>query len=246
MGIDDELDAHRPLLLRAEAVLGYAFANRATLLTALTHTSYLNEHATAVRSNEVLEFLGDAVLGLVTAHALVAQTPNASEGDFTDRRSAHVSAAALLRAAEVHDLAALLRTGKGASAVVVSARADVVEALLGAVFTDGGFAVAASAAERLLGAPPRSVAAVATPHAKRELQELLQSLFGTAPSYTTARTDGPNHAPVYRAEVALFDEVLGAGDGSNKQNATQAAAEHALASCGGAAALRKRFKTKLR
>jgi ribonuclease-3 len=240
--LQDELSAQAERLQRAERLLGYTFKDRALLLEALTHKSYLNENATAVACNEVLELLGDAVLSLVTVDALLAQTPRAEEGELTDRRAAHVNEDALQERSDATGLAALLRTGKGALDVQASMKADLVEAVLGAVYRDGGLLAARAVAERVLGAPPKEPVVVEGAHAKRELQERLQRLFGQPPRYDTDKKDGPNHAPTFLAKVSFRGVELGVGEGPSKRAATEAAAEAALAQLGDDPALTARFQ----
>jgi ribonuclease-3 len=228
--IADELARERPRLNRALALLQHRFADEALLLCALTHRSLLNERASAVSHNEVLELLGDAVLSLVAVEGLVRASPAAHEGELTERRAAWVSEEALAARADDRGLADLLRTGRSiGGSVPVSARADLVEALLGAVYLDAGLEAARAAALQLLGTPPAALEPAAT-HAKRVLQERLQRLFGETPSYVVERADGPHHAPTFRARATFRGVTLGEGRGKNKRTATEAAAAHALSS----------------
>jgi len=227
--IVDELTLEAKRLAAAEQLLGHAFADRHRLLSALTHRSFLNEHASAVAHNEVLELLGDSVLSLVVTEALVRASPGAGEGELTVRRAAHVSTANLARAAAASGLVALLRTGRSlARGVPENVAADVVEAVLGACYEDGGLPAARALVERLLGPPPAEAEPVRA-HAKKDLQERLQALVGRAPTYVVAHKDGPRHAPTYTADVVLGDHVLGRGEGPNKRVATETAAAAALA-----------------
>lgn len=233
---DAELAAHavaeiareRARLERAIAVVGHRFRDEVLLLRALTHKSLLNEQPSLLGDNEVLELLGDAVLSLLAIEGLVRQSPDAGEGELTERRAAWVSEEALAARADELGLASLLRTSRSIEgSVPLSTRADLVEALLGAVYLDGGLEAARGTALRLLGEPPREVGPAAT-HAKRVLQERLQSVFGEPPSYDVERSDGPNHAPIFRARAKFRGAVLGQGDGKNKRTATEAAAANAL------------------
>lgn len=225
----DELAAEAPRLARAEALLGHVFGDRARLLQALTHRSYLNERDSAVPHNELLELLGDAVLSLVVVDSLVRASPDAGEGALTERRAAHVSTENLARAATSSGLVEVLRTGRSlAAGVPENAAADVVEAVLGACYLDAGLEASRELVLRLLGPPP----ATATPlqaAAKKELQERLQRVVGRAPAYVVEHRDGPNHAPTFSADVVVGDVVLGHGEGRNKRAATEAAAAAALA-----------------
>ncbi len=229
---DVELEYERDRLTKAEVVLGYRFGDRAWLLAALTHRSWLNEHTTTLGHNELLELLGDAVLSVIVVDELVRTSPaTVGEGELTVRRAAHVSAEALAPVAVRVGLVPLLRAGRGIAAnVPANVAADVVEAVIGAVWRDageGGLEACRTLILRLLGPPPQT-AVVTSAHAKRVLQERLQRLFGRAPDYRIERLDGPNHAPNFRADVAFAGHVLGSGTGSNKRNATEAAAQHAV------------------
>ncbi len=228
-----ELERERDRLDKAEVVLGYRFADRRWLLTALTHRSWLNEHATKLDHNEVLELLGDAVLSVIVVNDLVVSSPAAGEGELTERRAAHVSAEALAPAAWRAGLVPLLRAGRGviANGVPANLAADVVEAVIGAVWRDAGdnnLAACTALVAKLLGPPPQTATATAA-HGKRVLQERLQRLFGRAPDYRIERLDGPNHAPSFRADVVFAGHVLGSGVGGNKRTATEAAALTAVA-----------------
>ncbi len=237
--VSRELDAEAQRLSRAEQVAAHVFVDRALLLQALTHKSFLNENDTVLGHNEVLELLGDAVLSLVVVEYLVGAsaitTPahsGSEEGQLTERRAAHVSTENLARAALSTGLAELLRTGKGLrpqGQLSANLAADVVEAVLGAVYQDAGLAAARTTVHALLGPPPE-VVVVGAAHAKRVLQERLQRLFGKAPEYVVTRGDGPNHAPLYRAVVAFAGQALGEGCGKNKRVATEVAAAAAVAS----------------
>lgn len=218
-------------LARASRAMSHTFRDPTLLLRALTHKSLANERPFDVHAghNEVLELLGDAVLGLVAIEHLVRMSPEADEGELTERRAAWVNETALAARADALGLAALLRAARGIEGnAPVSARADLIEALLGAVYLDGGIEAARAAAQRLLGEPPERVAA-ASAHAKRVLQERLQRLFGEAPTYDVGQPSGPNHAPTFRAVVMFRGVQLGAGEGKNKKDATEAAAANAVA-----------------
>lgn len=223
-----ELIREAPRLERAERILGHAFRDRALLLRALTHRTFANEATTAVDHNEVLELLGDAVLSLVTVEALLRSPSADEEGALTERRAAHVSEPALARAADAAALAELLRAGGSiARAVPVSTKADLVEALLGAVHLDGGLEAARACTERLLGPPPARAGAP-DDNPKRTLQERLQRLLHEVPTYEVERV-GPNHAPTFHARAVLRGRAVGEGAGPSKQAATEAAARAGLA-----------------
>lgn len=218
---------------RAESLLGRRFHDRALLLRALTHRSYAHEAQQLPNDahNERLEFLGDAVLSVVSAEALLAQSPEADEGELSRRRAAFVSEPALALAATQAGLGELVRMGRGQAREgggdLPSLLADAMEAVIGAAYVDGGLEAARGVVARLLGAPPdRDVDVTADP--KTELQERLQGRFGRVPSYRISRAGGPDHAPRFLAEVFFDEELLGAGEGMNKKEATRAAALDAL------------------
>lgn len=213
---------------RASRALSHTFRDPGLLLRALTHKSLLNERFIDSGHNEVLELLGDAVLGLVAVEHLVRASPGADEGELTERRAAWVNEQALAARADVLGLAELLRAAKGIEGhAPLSARADLVEALIGAVYLDAGIEAARAATLHLLGEPPERVAA-AVAHAKRVLQERLQRVFGEAPVYDVDKGTGPNHAPTFRAAVLFRGVRLGEGEGKNKKEATEAAAANAV------------------
>lgn len=224
----EELQREAARLERAERLTGHVFRDRALLLRALTHRTWANESATAVAHNESLELLGDAVLSLATIEELLAHSPDADEGTLSDRRAAHVSESALARAADLAGLPELLRASRGVTREVpVSAKADLMEALFGAVYLDAGLEAARASVQRLLGPPPeRADAPAANP--KRALQERLQRVLREAPRYEIER-DGPSHAPNFRARALLRGRPFGEGCGSSKQAATEAAAHATLA-----------------
>ena len=223
----DELQREASRLARVERVLGHVFRDRALLLRALTHRSFANEQSTVAAHNEPLELLGDAVLSLVTVEDLMTASPEADEGTLSDRRAAHVSEAALARAADLAGLAEHLRASRGvARAVPASTAADLMEALFGAVYLDAGLEAARGTVRRLLGPPPDRADAPAD-NPKRALQERVQRVLHEAPSYLVER-DGPSHAPTFHARALVCGRPFGEGRGANKQAATEAAAQATL------------------
>ena len=198
---------------------------------ALTHDSYSYEHARgdAAISNERLEFLGDAVLGHVAAHALYERYPAEPEGSLSRKRAALVSRQALAATARRLDVGALLRLGKGEAAAGGERRpsilAAVFEALVGAVYLSNGFAAAAGvvAREHLAHA-----AEPATVDPKTALQEYAQARFKHPPTYAVTSEAGPAHAKQYTVAVSIGANVLGTGTGPTKKQAQVEAAEHAL------------------
>lgn len=220
------------------ATLGHAFAQPAWLAEALVHRSYLNETTTpGLASNERLEFLGDAVLGLVSADLLFRQFPDASEGDLTEHRAALVRASTLARFARGTGLGRYLRLGRSEEMTGGRDRENLLaaafEAVVGAIYLDGGITAATAFLEPLLRA--RLSATDTGPRmkdAKSRLQELAQGRLGVTPHYRVAAESGPAHERTFEVEVLLGDVVVGRGSGHSKREAERAAALAALADPG--------------
>lgn len=210
--------------------LGYRFADPDLLQLALRHRSWCAENGN-VASNERLEFLGDAVLGLVVTDHLFRSAPATSEGVLARRRSELVSATALASVARTVGLGDALWLGKGEEATggrnKTSILADAMEGVLGAVYLDGGMAAATAVVLRLLDERITGVVAgdVASDH-KSRLQELAAQRFGELPRYELTEA-GPEHAKEFAAVVRLDGRVRGSGSGRTKKEAEQAAAREA-------------------
>jgi ribonuclease III len=221
-------------LTQLEAALGHTFANRQLLLDALTHRSYAYEFAAPdVVSNERLEFLGDAALGLIASDLLFADYPRASEGELTNLRAALVRASALAGFARQVALAPHLRLGRGEDATGGRARelllARAFEALVGAVYQDGGIVTARQVLEPLLrGELARVTARRSIKDDKSLLQEKAQASLGITPIYQVVSQEGPSNEPTFVVEVLLGELVAGRGEGRNKRQAEQQAAAAAL------------------
>ena len=205
------------------------------LTLALTHRSYAFEQG-GLPSNERLEFLGDAVLGLVVTDALYRRFADRPEGHLAKIRSGVVSAAALADVARELDLGSFLLLGNGeeltGGRAKASILADALEAVIGAVYLEHGHAVAAAVVMRLVSDRLESAAAhrIGTDW-KTCLQERLAELGRLGPEYrVTGR--GPDHAREYSAEVVVDTEVLGRGGGPSKKQAEQNAAEQACHALG--------------
>jgi len=224
-------DAER--VAQAKSILG-ADVDDALLLEALTHRAYAHERKSKV-CYERLEFMGDAVLDLLVSEQLLAMFPDADEGELSRRRAAFVSEPALAARAVALGIPPLMRLAKAQLATgdtaLPSVCADVVEALLAAVYLQHGLEGARAACQRLLGPPPAALPQ-AQRDAKTQLQELLQAAAGATPTYTLERDGGTEHAPEYVADVVFDGHRLGRGRGRNKKVTTQAAAEDALQSLG--------------
>ncbi len=222
---------------RLEAGLGYRFEDRVRLETAVTHRSYAQEHASGgepLPYNERIEFLGDAVVDLVVAQCLVERLPEAAEGRLSTLRAAVVSERSLAAAARALGLGDALRLGRGeersGGREKPSILADAYEALVGAVFLDGGWSAALALVRgHLAAALDAAVAGRAETDHKTRLQELLHQRGAAAPVYALTAASGPDHARTFDVEVAIEGEVLGRGRGRSKKEAEQRAAAWALA-----------------
>ena len=231
---DHELEA---LLVGLQQELGYRFRDPDLLRRALTHPSYVAEHPyDRVGDNQRLEFLGDSVVDFVAAAWVFRQYPEFDEGRLTRLRIAMVRTETLAQLARQVGIPAVLRLGYGEEEMGGRDRdtnlCDAFEAVVGAVYLDGGPVVASRIIEPLLAPVAESTLALSADRdAKSRLQEWSQAELGILPSYRIVDEMGPDHAKTFVAEVLLGDEVLGAGTGTSKQAAQQAAAQTALDSC---------------
>ncbi len=217
-----------------EAKLGYSFRDRTLLENALTHSSFANENRGSLGSNERLEFLGDSVLGMVTADFLYKEHPDLPEGDLTRTRAALVCEESLVEVADLLDLGAYLKLGRGEEAgggrERPSIRADAVEAVLAAVYLDGGLAEARKIVQRFI-LDKESEKSTSRDY-KTALQELVQRESGRVLTYRLTGESGPDHAKTFSVEVELNGKAVGAGSGHSKKEAEQMAAKAAIAHLG--------------
>ncbi|MGB8330051.1 MAG: ribonuclease III [Polyangiales bacterium] len=214
------------------AALGYSFSDAGLLLDALTHRSFKNENPDlASTDNERLEFLGDAVVGLVAASLMYLQFPDADEGELTRRRADLVSEKGLSEAAEAIGVGEALRLGKGEHKSGGSSKprllASALEACIGAVYRDGG-ADAAFAVARRIFEPRLHTSAPGQRDAKSRAQEWAQAHLGGTPRYRLLETQGPDHEREFTVALELHDAVLAIGAGRSKIDAEQDAAGAAL------------------
>ncbi len=220
------------MMKQLEEKLGYSFRDAALLVNALTHSSYANENREeGVPSNERLEFLGDSVLGFVTAKHLYAMSPSLPEGKMTRLRAELVCEHSLHGVAKELNLGEYLRMGHGeeksGGRQRASILADATEAVIAAIFLDGGMEPAAEFIEHMVLSPEAVKAHHATDY-KTELQELVQQKAGQVLKYHEAGESGPDHDKLFLAEVSLNGQIIGKGSGRTKKEAEQAAACKAL------------------
>jgi len=217
----------------AEEKLGYAFENKDLLILALTHRSFVNEHKElAGRHNERLEFLGDSVLGLAVADYLYHRLPSRPEGLLSQLRSRLVDAASCAQYLQKLDLSHFILLGKGEKLsegrTKVSILSDVFEALLGAIYLDGGIGIIKSFLlchfeaefEKAIDSPPRNY--------KAELQDHSQKIYQKTPAYKVVEETGPDHSKVFHVMVLVDEKEAGGGMGASKKEAEQRAAFDAL------------------
>jgi len=214
-----------------EEKLGYTFQNPALLENALTHSSCANESRGKLQSNERLEFLGDSILGMIVADHLFRNHPDLPEGELTRTRAALVCEDSLVEVAEALGLGEYLRLGKGEEAgggrQRPSIRADAVEAILAAVYLDGGIGSVRKIIQRYI--LSREVAGLTKPRDyKTALQELVQRESGRVLQYHLTGEEGPDHNKRFFMEVLLNGASVGTGSGRSKKEAEQMAAKAAI------------------
>ena len=219
--------------------LGIPFDDPGLLRLAFTHSSYANENPGAGGvSNERLEFLGDALVGLVVAERAYTERPGQHEGDLTSLRAALVQDETLARVARSLDLGRFMQMGRGEDASGGRERtsnlAALFEALAGAVYLDQGFEAARGFTTRALSAEMGAIPAPAPPrNAKSQLQETLQSQGLEPPTYRIVGITGAHHARTFTAEVVAAGKPLAQGSGPRKAAAEREAAQHALKALAG-------------
>ena len=212
--------------------IGYRFRSPELLETALTHSSYANEHReSGTDYNERLEFLGDSVLGMIAAEHLFRNELNMPEGKMSRYRAELVCERSLAAVADEIGLGRLLRLGKGEESgggrERPSIKADAVEAVLAAIYLDGGMEPAVRFVERFV--LSRMQAAEQENHDwKTELQEVLQKEGPTDIEYVLEGESGPDHDKRFVMAVKWHGEVVGSGEGRSKKQAEQLAAKVAL------------------
>ena len=212
------------------------FYDTELLENALTHSSCANESRGKLQSNERLEFLGDSILGMVVADHLYRNHPDLPEGELTRTRSALVCEESLVEVAQALGLGEYLKLGKGEEAGGgrhrPSIQADAVEAVLAAVYLDGGIGSARKIIQKFI--LSREVAGLTKPRDyKTALQELVQRESGQVLAYQLVGEEGPDHDKRFFVEVDLNGTPVGSGQGRSKKEAEQMAAKAAIGKLGG-------------
>jgi ribonuclease III len=222
----------------AEQAIGYVFRDSALLDQALTHKSHVNEAKHKhLKHNERLEFLGDAVLTLVISEHLAMLFPESTEGDLSKLKARLVSEVSLAAASRRLDLGALLRLGRGEELTQgrekPSILANTLEAVVAAIYLDGGLEAARRFVLRIFTTELQDVQEVGGSAAlhdyKTRLQEWCQKEYDTLPHYVIVRETGPDHQKTFEVQLTVRGDILGVGMGRTKKEAEQMAAKQALA-----------------
>ncbi|MEZ6130867.1 MAG: ribonuclease III [Planctomycetaceae bacterium] len=212
-------------LTECEQRMGYTFQNRDILKRSLTHSSAAS---TRLDCNERMEFLGDAVLGMVICEFLYQRFPDRREGELTQQKSRLVSRTVCGQIGERLRLHELMFVGKGLQAVPLSLKAAVVEAVIAAVYLDGGFDAASQFIQRLFSPELDNCHIVDAENYKSLLQEETQRESSVTPSYVIVEQRGPDHAREFQVAVEIGDQRFQSAWGHSKKEAEQKAAMLAL------------------
>ena len=216
-----------------QGAMGYQFSSVELVVEALTHRSFTNEATLASRDNERLEFLGDSVLGMVVSEYLYRSHPSMREGELSRARSQIVREASLAEVGAELGLGEMILLGRGEEATggrgKASVLANAVEALLGAIFVDGGIDAARTAVMRLLGSRlAASCEELTQLDPKGRLQEMAQSMGLPPPTYVLLEQAGPEHDRRFQVEVQLLGHPLAVSTGRSKKDAAASAAVLAI------------------
>lgn len=213
-----------------EKIIGYEFKDKSLLKTALTHSSYANEMHNKVKFNERLEFLGDSVLGMISAEYFFKNYPSLPEGKLTKMRAAAVCEKSLHKFAKQINLGQFMFLGKGEICTGGRERpsilADAFESVIAAIYLDAGFDEAKKFVLSFI-----SHADIEQPELtdyKTALQEIIQKNHGEMLEYVLVEESGPDHNKKFVVEVHLNSNNIGTGEGRSKKQAEQAAAKEAL------------------
>ncbi len=221
-------------LLQFAEKLGYEFINLSLLQTAFVHSSYAFEQGKDLQNdNETLEFLGDAVLDLTVGYTLIKLFPDMKEGELTRLRAALVQEGHLAEMAKSINLGERLLLGKGEDASNGRQKSSILscafEAVIGAVFFDGGYEAAFAVVETLvLPYIDDKKESMYLSDAKSRLQEMIQEKHNEGPVYVLEKTEGPDHAKIFHVSVRFQDVILAQGTAGNKKEAEQQAASLAI------------------
>jgi len=227
------LEQLRRELPEIENKIRYSFEERSLLELAFVHRSFVNENRGSVEGhNERLEFLGDAVLGLIVSDFLYLELPEKPEGDLSYLRSRLVEASTCSRYIERVGLETYVLMGKGESMNEgkgrASIQADLFEALIGAIYLDGGMEAASTFFFDHYKKDVLEIMASPNRNWKAELQDYCQKNYQKPPTYTVEKEEGPDHEKIFHIVVSIDDLILGNGEGSSKKEAEQSGAQQAI------------------
>ncbi|MBI4686742.1 MAG: ribonuclease III [Nitrospirae bacterium] len=225
-------------IARLEAAIGYLFKDKSLISEALTHKSFANENPEIAKSfNERMEFLGDAVLGLIVSDYLFSAYPKYSEAEFSRIKAYAVQENTLAEVATGLNIGSCLFLGKGEEASggrkKPSLLANAFEAVLAAVYLDSGLIEARDFTLRVLkDRIEKVISGELLFDFKTRFQELVQEKYGILPKYVVHKETGPEHIKIFEVKVFIGDELYGAGNGRSKKEAAQMAAEEGLRKLG--------------
>ncbi len=233
MEIDSLVQNNKELLSELEKIVQYRFTDLRLLQKALVHSSFAFEQSQAGNNNELLEFIGDAVLDLVVGHILFKMYPEMREGELTRLRAALVNETHLAGMARQIELGRFLFLGKGEDASKGRNKSSILscafEAMIGAVFEDAGYETTASLVTRLfVPAIEGKKEEMLIADSKSRLQEGLQEKYNEGPVYRVDKEEGPSHRKLFSISVLFREQVLGSGEARSKKEAEQRAAAAAL------------------
>lgn len=219
-------------IAQIETRIGYHFHNATLLVQAFIHRSYVNENRCSLGHNERLEFLGDSILGMLIADHLYRRLPDTAEGDLSLLRSRLVEAASCGAYIAKLNIAHFLLLGKGEQLNKGRGRetilADLFEAIIGAIYLDGGMEVAKNFIFKNFSAEIDQLLEAPWQNWKALLQDWCQKRYQQAPVYSVICQSGPDHSKLFTVAVTMYDHELGRGSGASKKEAQQAAASAAL------------------
>jgi ribonuclease III len=229
-------DARKAQLAALEQALQHRFHRLELLNQALTHRSYVHEQREPAQHNERLEFLGDAVLGLVISDYCYGKFAELSEGELSKLRASLVNEGNLASIARRLDLGSYLLVGRGeeltGGRTKASLLADTLEAVLAAIYLDSSLAGVYQVVVRCFREDLETVLNEGHKDYKSELQEYTQEKFGCIPTYVIVREHGPGHEKVFEVELTIRGQLQGFGVGKSKKEAEQRAARQVLEALG--------------
>ncbi len=216
-----------------EHKLGYSFKDQSLLTLAFVHRSFINENRSVLEHNERLEFLGDAILNALISDFLYQEMPTKAEGELSLWRSRLVEASSCVYYLQKLQLESFLLLGKGERLNDGRGRdsilADLFEAIIGAIYLDGGLEAACSFFWLHFTSEVKKILNTPSQNFKAQLQDFCQKNYQQIPLYHVIRQSGPEHSKLFEIAALLEQKELGRGEGPSKKEAQQAAAASALA-----------------